>query len=454
MKKLSGVITLVLAGVLMIAVTAITAYHCYQGERVVVEETIVYGDKALVEDIAITQQDTMDSRLIWTVTTPLWDVTQGETELEQSRSALYYTTSHEGWLDISYSLNISGSTSSTFDFIEWERSSFGGGYPIAMFQDVMSRVPSGEEYTETVCVSDYGDYYTPEVYMTLPSATGGYRWMDDESEEKIAQYFRIPVGEEDMATITMTHNGFDGINEITVDLEGESSWKYDYPVSLFVGNDIYVATSYEKGITLHRIHWRENDESGYMEVESIQQVAQLPGETILSWPGMALREENNHLFVLCGQSRLSKMIVLSLATMEVEQVIAVDEFDLNRIYQGEDFIALLDYSGGFILYEDNDGQYTQVLEGSYAAHLEEGVRYDYNVTAMDYRDGELITAFRSYRDYGSAESHVYVSVNTDQGCIFTGEYTTSLQRDVPLDGYYSFWVEQWGSPLEIVRLVG
>ncbi len=451
MKKNNGIITLALAGVLVVTATVTTVYHCNQADKVVVTEHILHGDKAEVADVTVTQYDTLSNKLIWETAIPMDDVTQSETEFSQYRERVSARQPESGHLDVQYSLNMSGGTSGTFDFNDDEKMLW--GYPIEMLQDVASRVPVGEEYTEEVHVADYGDYYIPEVYVDFPADSQvEQRYLFEDEGGTITDYFRIPVEEDDIATVTMIHDGYSGINDITINLEREDIMEYIRMASVFVGDTIYCGTAMENGTQIHRIDCAPKSEgSNQMEVLSIAPVGEIPETMLGFYESLILREGGEQMFLLCGdeEDQLEKIAVISIENMEVEQVLPLENFDYYRTYQGEDHVIFHSYEGDFVVYEEENGHYTKALEGNYAtyADMEEVIR---QVTAMDYREGKLITAFRSGRS--TEMPRLYVSANTVQGCVFTGEYFTSLSEDVPYISRVGNWVQQWDSKkLEIVR---
>lgn len=444
--KSNGKITLILAGLLLPTVLIATAYHCNQADKVVMTEHILHGDKSQVADIAITQYDTLANKLIWEITTPLADVSQATTSFTQFRSSQYAPSVFDGSFNLYYSLDYSASTSGTFDFetVDWS-------YPTAMLQDVANRVPVGEEYTETVTVADYGDSYTPSLRISFPQTEGSYRSLAWDEEVKIIQYFTLPVEEGDQATVTMTHNGINGISKVSISMTDRGSRGYVESPALFVGDDIYVASSDATGVQLHRIDCTPVE--GNLIVDSIQQVADLPGESLFWGDNLALCQEGDQMLLFCGGSDLEKILVLSLPDLALQQEIGIENLDFYTTYQQEDFLALLSYNGDFIILEEANGHYTQALQGNYATHTDYSSGLLNWVTALDYQDGRLVTAFRN-QHYTADHSSVFVSVNTAEGCIFTGLYTTSLQEETPLTSSIGNRVEQWGDmPLEITSVI-
>ncbi len=458
-KKSYGILTLSLAGAMLGIGLIFMGYHYAQREAVVVEERIAYGDKSEVSDLTITQFDSLNDELVWTTAIPLSDVSQAESDLQQSVHGIEPPSKNEGHLDVEFSFHMSGSTSGVYDFYEPESYRFGmtNTYPTALYQDVASRVPVGETYTETLPVADYGDYYTPRVYLDLPSDENGdyYTYFDDEEEHILSDYFRKPVGENDMVTISMTHNGRDGINEISTDLESDTSNQYKSVPAVFVDHAIYVATqgAGEKDITLHRLDWEINEEQyNQANFVDIQQVKQLADQQLFCCgESLVYRQQTNQLMVVCGADDVAeKLIVLSLPDLEVVQEIPLDIPGFEQMYQGDDFIVLLDYDQNFTLFEEEGGHYQKAFGGNYTAHLEDDIQWlNGSSLAMDYENGKLIAAFRNYRNYDGVESFLYVTASTIHGCTFAGQYTTSLQKEIPQERYNE-WVEQWGRlPVEM-----
>ncbi|WP_409968940.1 hypothetical protein RFF05_02935 [Bengtsoniella intestinalis] len=310
-------------------------------------------------------------------------------------------------------------------------------FPIEMLQDVASRAPLNSTYTETVRVADYGDVYTPEIFVNFPdgSMKGYYYFSRYAAEDSgLTDYFSMPIRDNDMATVTMTSDGL-GVHEINLALLDDSGFKWQRS-TVFNGTDgFYVAMSDENSTTIHSIIFAIPEDGDTVKVASMEAVLTLPDP--LDGQGLVKRENQNQLLIFT----LGTIYIFDMDTHTVSQTIDTEGFEGWDVEQGDDYFVFLNgYT--FQVYAQQDDGYALVLTGDYAQHLDtEIANYDNNRT-MVYTQGRLLTAVRKWSWEDSDHLTIYVTMNTPDGCVFTGCYTSSLQQDSPDNGYM---IENWDS---------
>lgn len=419
-KQPHGLLTLVLAGVLGSTGLTIAGAQYAQRQAVTMTETIFHGEKSSVSSVFLTQQATIDNRLIWTTTTPLGDVTQASTQLEASRSQLYAPNTWDLELEVMYAGNQSSSTTGSFDL----STDFDSGYPLEMLQDVASRVPPGETYTETVRVADYGAYYTPSVRLRLPYE-GDCLWYGRTSDydNPLSDYFRKPVAPEDFATVTMTADANGTIFDITTELMSQDNTK-DEIAAVLIDTTVYGAQNSPDGVVIHRLDFEVEEEYGEVTLRQAQVAFTMEDATCAgSW--LSLRDE--HLFLLTGAESVDTITILDASTMDIVQTISVPNLGVTAITQYDDFFVLESYEGDFALYTPDETGYTLTMTGNYAHYIETDYKGGFTTT-MAYEEGKLITAMRTGYYGDSMALQAYVAVNTQEGCIFSAMYTPSLAQ--------------------------
>ncbi len=464
--KHHGAIALALAGILLTAGIAVGAIASAGADDIAISETVFYGDAAAVADATLTQYATMNNQLIWTTTTPLADPSAAKTTLQQSRTQQLASSETVGYFDVIFALNTSSTSSSQFYFTDDSSASWGGAttYPLAMYQDVASRVPANSTYSETVRVADYTDTYTPIVYMRFPDEIGSGYICNAEATAALQAYLSLPVGAHDTANLTMTSDADGGIYEVSATFANGEENKYDYCCGIFYGSTAYFARAVGDDIEIHQFTFAiDSSTKKEMQLVSAALVYTIEDAALTSVM-LSLRDGN--LFVLSGERFIEEIFVFAIgeenavAPLALTQTISTDGMAVWDISHYDDFFALTEADGTFAIYQQdgtegsgtdnttsnqragdaraNDAaRYQQVLTGNYTTYLTLADDIGYYDVTMAYEDGVLTTAL-SNATYGYRNDlTTYVTVNSAAGCTFAAAYGTSLAQDATQDSNYT-----------------
>ncbi len=454
--KHHGAIALTLAGVFVTAGVAICAIATAGADDIAISETVFYGDAATVAGVTLTQYTTMNNQLIWETTTPLADPSAAETTLTQSRNQRY-NSEVDSYFNVNFSLNASSTTSSQFYFTEDGAASWisYSAYPLAMYQDVASRVAANSTYSETVNVAEYGDYYLPRIYIQFPSesSSDSDAYCTAEATAALQEYLKQPIGAEDTVNVAMTADADGGVYSMSATFVSDNASALDYSCGVFYDdNTVYFARMAGKNVELHQLVFApDEDEKDEMQLVSAALVYTIEHATLT---GNMLSIRDGHLFVSAGEDSIEAFYIFAIngadasdtPAVTLTQTLPTGDITVWDITHYDDFFVLTENDGTFAIYEaegaGDDGAaetaiYTQVLAGNYAAYLT--LPYDavYYQPTMAYEDGVLITTLHNssytYRD----DLTTYLTVNTAEGCTFAAAYGSSLAQDATEDGNYT-----------------
>lgn len=311
--KHHGAIALALAGIFAVAGVAICAIASAGADDITIREEIFYGDAATVAGVTLTQYTTMNNQLIWETTMPLADTSATQTTLTQSRTR-QYNSEVGSYFNVYFSLNTSSTTSSQFYFTEDGAASWASYsvYPLAMYQDVASRVPANSTYSETVNVAEYGDYYTPGIYINFPSEDGDDADADctDEAIAALQDYLKQPTGAEDTANLTMTADADGGVYDMSATFTSDDASVLDYSCGVFYGNTVYFARAAGDDIEIHQFVFAPDDsDKTAMQLVSATLVYNIENATLA---GNMLSIRDGHLFVSAGEGSIEAFYIFAI----------------------------------------------------------------------------------------------------------------------------------------------
>ncbi len=469
--KHHGAIALTLAGVFVTAGVAICAIATAGADDIAISETVFYGDAATVAGVTLTQYTTMNNQLIWETTTPLADPSAAETTLTQSRNQRY-NSEVDSYFNVNFSLNASSTTSSQFYFTEDGAASWisYSAYPLAMYQDVASRVAANSTYSETVNVAEYGDYYLPRIYIQFPSesSSDSDAYCTAEATAALQEYLKQPIGAEDTVNVAMTADADGGVYSMSATFVSDNASALDYSCGVFYDDTtVYFARAAGENIELHQFVFAPDaSDKDEMQLLSATLVYTIENATLT---GNMLSIRDGHLFVSTGENSIEAFYIFAIGAiteagatdtpaLTLIQTLLIDDIAVWDITHYDTFFALTENDGTFAIYQPeiagagdggaNATTYTQVLAGNYASYLTLDYDIGYYQIAMAYEDGALITVMHnstySYRD----DLTTYVTVNTAEGCAFAAAYDTSLAQDATQN--YSYTLRNWSdSAVEI-----
>lgn len=203
-----------------------------QRNAVEVEQTVLRGDPAKAEGVALELRTGWGQYLVWNTHITAGADLSLHTDYTYGPSAgiAYAGSSTPGELYVDVT-GMDGPTEQENE-VEDQR---GMQKP---YNDVASRCPAGtEEYTETVRLRDYYEVYplyTPgSVFSLIPESMQSSRYVLDlgdpelQLQELLREHFPIPVPEEATLTITIGKNAEGHVTHIGRDYDGNWLWPFD-----------------------------------------------------------------------------------------------------------------------------------------------------------------------------------------------------------------------------------
>ena len=368
-KSLIALLILVLAsvGLLVGATAAVNG----QEKAVEITEELLFGDPAAAEGLRLGVKTTMDSYLHWdTAIFPgrnlTWDTSFRYTssrEDEGREPTPYFYISSMGGMG----------TSTTYDgnlnLDEWDGDPFG---PI--LKDVASRAPAGQEnYTETVRLSDYMEYFPLSVdYYYDYNDDGEHPWWPDDEGlwPGVTEFFHIPAGDA-VGTVEISKNDHGGVYSAgweqleTVQLDTAAAC-VDGGVWLAVWgqyNAEGVTQPLPEGSAETGVYWvpivttvnEYESQVAKVDTAGVKLMWQ-PEEGICT--GVWMSDDGERLLAKVSTETGENMTVLDADTMEVEQIFPLD-YDpqgwMQLYVEGDAVITLSGRSE-----EQPDGEYEPV----------------------------------------------------------------------------------------------
>lgn len=200
-----------------------------QKEQVTWQEQTLYGDKAAVEGLRVTTQNSLDSSLLWNTTGVLGEALDPETDFSFSNQNhdSSYPVSYRGIdLFMNYTLYGLESTDWLNDDTKEQVTRIQ-----AFYDECWEATPEGTEKSYTMDVTEYLDYYLLDGWFDLPGYTTG-GWSDRNKDPVLAEagrvfndYFKIPIlGKYEMDfTIDKNHDNVSSASGIENDYAPEFS---------------------------------------------------------------------------------------------------------------------------------------------------------------------------------------------------------------------------------------
>lgn len=234
-----------------------------QREAVVVTETTVAGDRSAAAGLVARQKARSGMALCWDLTIPLNDpaaATAGFSRPVPEGADVWTSPESSAWFHLqSCALGgcaIQFGSGVAFDYLE--EKSFGLFGVLPLLRDVCDRVPAGETVTETLRLRDYLTYYPFSLDLTLGLSSEDYgttepvqgydngSYYGTDGTEDVTQamndYFRFPVPEDAMLTVTMCKDGEGRICEISCTPDDDHFDSLD-PLSLELSDGLWFSFS-------------------------------------------------------------------------------------------------------------------------------------------------------------------------------------------------------------------
>ena len=328
MKKNFVIFALCLVLVLAAAGAAICNLHEDRNQVTVTAETLEGAPKA-AEGLVATQSAHYGGRLLWDLTIPLDRPEKAATAF----STVNALPQPEPILDINF-FSIPGGTVPYFsereDVLANLSPTFEPLRPI--FADVIRRAPAGEEYTETLCLSDYLDTFPLCLEFWTVQDPAPYT-VSGSIIETFQNYFTFPVPSGAQWTFTVVKSSSGSVEELRFDPGNYRSLGF---LSACGADAVYFAfdpgihpplsfAQVPGGYGIYRMALSQEDTKEetifHLDDDSLETVFSLPEEAAVL--DLNLSPDGSSLLVTCGQGEDYTLLVLDTGTMEVKQTLSV-----------------------------------------------------------------------------------------------------------------------------------
>ena len=239
MRKATIIMFMVL--ILTLGGTCFMAVNIYSSrDKVTLTETTAWGKKDALHDLAMEIRTMYQDRLRWTTMVRMGNPEEASTEYDFSITPVYEELEKDNGLSMDLSLD----TSMVHDKILQGKAD---GIAKA-YQELADTIGSGEEAEREIYLKDYIDYYQYIIGLEVPG-TDIYRWkslyktgtvqeQEDYAMEKLSDFFKIPVLDEERHSISVGKNEQGNIYH-TGGGTGESDYFYMWMYNAIAENELY-----------------------------------------------------------------------------------------------------------------------------------------------------------------------------------------------------------------------
>lgn len=419
-----------------------------QRDTVEITETVLYGDKSVVNGLRFTAHATYASQLYWDTTYTIGDNAQTETSfqyLPAGRSYDYLYDDRGVYVSVFGSVGISGSIDLETEYLY--------GYEQAV-RDMAARMQNGETRTEALDMRDYYDYYPLYFDLEFDSEPDTY----DLLRQQFNDFFKLPMAAAFPVKITL-HKAEDGsIDEFNV--EEQLDWDASSPpqfVNAAGDNACYFTfyTAYQAaldyseipgGLGIYCLPLSTQDGKTTAHGEQLANIYPLDEDTKVE--GLQLSSDGQQLFLLTEEDGAYWLTVLDTETNTPVQKLSLIDLEgdtLERRFFYDDFHVYVLYDGRFAVVERQDnGQWRCALRSSLPSDEEMGEipgyesdytdvwKYRllfsaYGQSAMDWDGSRLTIAAFDQNDWGTPYfCSFYLSTYDESGILFCARYDSSL----------------------------
>ena len=470
----------------------VSASLLMEKDNVQITETVVLGNKSVVEGVMVERNVKYDRYMRWNTTYVVGEEPECNTVYtfdEQGRLREEQNYRYDG-LEL-YTDVVRGHDLENADVEKLT------GVNRAM-KELFDETEPGQEKSTIIDLADYSDFYEYEITIDLPGGVsyhfinqadieeamlrynGNETYIAELKEqqyilEKLTEFFKIPVIENHLYEIAVSKdtegnlygwsygsaNGGGSSGNVSMggtlsESDAFSLWAISvctkdmcyftfYP---YTDDGQLVDTSYiPGGFGIYQLPF--DKEKGTIDVDSLKLVYQLEPKEVLN---LHYDEQRNTILLLGHNENGSgyKMSAFDADTMELRQELIFSErgYSFGDIYFRDDFIVLGAADDVVVLSVDETGYYQKELTCD--------VKQLTNQTSVDYLDfsyldfawnGEKLifagplndsTSYRYYQSCG-----FYLAAYDESGLIYYGEYVSSLDAensytDSQYDPYYSY----------------
>ena len=460
--------TVVLFVVLVLALggtcfAAVTLYH--QRDDVMLTERTAWGKKDVLQDLSMQINLVYQDRLRWSTKVSMKNTEEAVTEFESSLAPIY--TDIRRYTGLSMDLFLD--TAMVQENILQEKTE---GVTKAYAQ-LAETIGANEEAEAEIYLKDYVEVYPYSIQLYLPG-TDIYRnpgWSNEtvkqEQEryviEKINDFFRIPVLEEERHSISIGKNQQGEIYH-TGSGNGESDFFYMWTFNALAEDALYITfdTHSRDGVVVdtslipggYGIYRLPYDGSLEGSVENADRISAKVDELEMVYPldaqirvkHLQLNGNKDKLLLHAEENGKYVVTVIDISTMEMLQKMEVMDWDKDygyQIYEKDNFVVVMVHKPqeegkieAVVFNENEEG----TLENSFISEVQNKnipsfdtsnlyLAFDGNRLAMA---GFLEEEEQDYRE----TCNVFVAVCDAEGLQYYGEYGNSLETGYDPERYY------------------
>lgn len=422
-------------------------------DAVVIDETVLYGDKSMAEGLVVDISVDCDNRLFWDTrytvgekpeisTTFTFSQTQRQPEQTGPTFHIGLDGTFHGWGASGSNLDLRAET-----------------YPLPV-RDVAARTKPGENRTETVYVKDYYDFYPISVGFERPPGFA----VNEDTNNLFADYFKFPIHPEHQVEINIEKNAAGSVCSIGLSsVQGTNV--YSHTIStVTTSHCFFTFTCFtEEGQLLDTSHipggcgvyrFPRHTESGVhiLTADELQTVFPLDEQARVV--SLETSQDESKLLLVTSEDEDYMLTVIDATTLVELQKLRIMRADtessgpwvpmLRNFYIYEDYIVPVSSDNRFVVLALNaEGDYEVQFEAS-LSEIEGHESAFSSELGTSYNGKELAVAAFHY-NYSRPRSicSFYLAVYADAGLAYAGRYQHSLDKSLmddyslicrPLDG--------------------
>lgn len=458
----------------LVAMCVLPGYILKEADRVKITEQVLFGDKALVEGVTVQTVNDSMKHLFWNTEYVIGKepVTKTKYEFSASRRTSgvpmlieqsWAAQSEHNCLMLMNRLHGGWSSSSTAGINLDTKSTITDRGIAEAYKELAEETNPGEEKEKQIFLSDYMEYYP--VTVSLDTV-----WEDDSLSEGYSEFFKIPVPESVMYTISLEKNEDGEITRVGGRECGQNIFNWN-SVSARSETDCYFTferflqdgTTVDTGMIpggygIYRQPYTLKPGEIIMDASELSMVYSLEDET---YPyGRIFLDVNaaGQLLIVTDTESATKLQVVDTVTMECIQKMEVPRPGESKFFELvwiDDEILLFAYSGGFFCLIDwnmergYEHQFTMQLKEEDKIYPNYYVQYN----DMDWNGKQLLYASCYNINTGNAGCDFRLLVYDATGKVYEGTYSASLLTEQEREPYsYSEYrkCQPWGeAPLQV-----
>ncbi len=408
---------------------------------VIIDETVLYGDKTAAEGLRIDCNTHCDYHLFWNTAYTVGEKPVIETVFDFSQAQRRAAYVHD-FIGLMVDGSFSGYDTSSSSGIDMENQS-------APVWDVARRTEPGEKHTEVVYFKDYYDYYPIGVGFDMPG--GGFAGAD-EVQAVFNEYFKIPVWPEHKLIITVEKDAAGKARSISRSSVEDHDVYLDtrsvltdtgcfFTLAIRTTTGLLLDTSrIPGGYGVYYIPFNETSDAPNTFMNQLSTVYPVD-ETAAEIISLQTTVDKSRLLLVTKEDGAYMLTVIDAVTMEQLQKMKLfdvtEDMSFDTIYTYDDYIVPYASNGRFLVMTEND---KGVYEIQISAELGEAksLRYSPSLSApvMDFDGRRLVVSnFQTTVDYhySNVACGFYLAVFDQSGLIYYGQYDHSLDKSPGMD---------------------